>query len=444
MRSSLTLRKSDRMIRERAGERRADVAGLLLVLLGSLFGAAVPARAEDETAPPPLPNRLASSVAEAQKLVERVRGLPFRGPVASDLLPEAKLTAVLEKKLLEDLPTSFEAYTATLSALGLVEPSPDLKGRILRLYARQVAGFYDPAEKKFYVVPERSKEASGVSGLSVELSSLVEEALLAHELTHALQDMRLDLDRRMKALKESSDALLALQAFLEGEATVVMTEALLERLPPEARAAMSPDTLGQLVTSLSAAGSGDLEGAEGVPEFFIKELIFPYASGTAYIQAKRKGSPGWSAIDALYRHPPETTTEILHPDRPAWTRERLKEKDVPKAADVPKGAKLLYRDVLGEWIIATLLDRAGAGDAARTIAAERRDDAILFWEEGSERRVGFLWRIRCSTAAAAQKLSDALEPLYGSRIASRRPSRHVEGDVVTIRLDLPPTVVPAT
>jgi hypothetical protein len=244
-------------------------------------------------------------------------------------------------------------------------------------------------------------------------------------------------------LRESSDALLALQAFLEGEATVVMTEALFERLPAESRAAMSPDALSQLVANLAATGSGELEGADGVPEFFIKELIFPYASGTAYIQAKRKGSPGWSAVDALYRHLPETTTEILHPDRPISPRERLKERDVPKAADVPKGAKLLYRDVLGEWIIGTLLDRAGAGDAARAIAAERRDDAIVFWEEGSSRRVGFLWRIRCSSAAAAQKLCDALEPLYGSRIAARRPSRHVEGDVVTIRLDLPVSTSPA-
>src|SRR5262249_26343492 len=158
-------------------------------------------------------------------LVASVRGVPFGGTVPSALLPEKDLPKLLEKKLVEDLPASFDKYAATLVAIGLLDPTPDLLKHLVRLYSRQVAGFYDPAERKFYVVPERSAEGdSSLGDLGITTGSgagIMEEALLAHELTHALQDRRLDLDKRLKSLKSSTDALLAMEAFLEGEATVV-------------------------------------------------------------------------------------------------------------------------------------------------------------------------------------------------------------------------------
>ena len=56
----------------------------------------------------------------------------------------------------------------------------------------------------------------------------------------------------MKGLKESTDALMALQCVLEGEATVVMTEALMSRLPEEARGLFGADGLSKMVASLAA------------------------------------------------------------------------------------------------------------------------------------------------------------------------------------------------
>ena len=202
-------------------------------------------------------------MAEAQRLVEKIRGVPFPGTIASAVLPEKELPRVLEKKLAEDLPVSFDRYAASLVALGLVPPERDLKRRMLKLYARQVAGFYDPDEKKFFVVPERSAEAaSSAAGFGAGAEGLLEEALLTHELTHALQDRRLDLVPRMTALRDNSDASLALQAFLEGEATVVMMEAILARLPAETRAATSAE---QLLGSMAQIAAGASKGPKGSP-----------------------------------------------------------------------------------------------------------------------------------------------------------------------------------
>ncbi len=421
------------MIRGRGGGRPPAVAILVTLVTVSL---ALGATADDDApASSPLSDRLPAAVAAAQKAVEKVRGVPFRSPVASALLPEKQLGSVLEAKLIEDLPTSFEMYAASLVAVGLIDPVPGLRKRIANLYTRQVVGFYDPAEKKFYIVPERagSSAPDPAGDLGMDAARLVEESLLAHELTHALQDQRLDLDRRMAALRENSDALLALESLLEGEATVVMAEVLLDRIPPESRDLLGKDVLGEMVSNLALVGAGAVDGADGVPDFFVKELLFPYTAGTSWVRRKR--GAGWAGIEEAYRHPPETTAEILHPDRKT-SRTRLAPSDRPSRTEIPAKGRFIYNDSLGEWELLQLLDRSGAGDGAAEIAAAWQDDRILFFERSGSPSpgIGFCWRIRCSSPADAARLAAALLPLYAARPAGSRPAVHARGEVVAVDL----------
>ncbi len=404
------------MIRQRPRWRPAWGAGLglLAVLAAGPVGA-------DEAA------LLAARVGKAQKLVEKVRGVTFHAPVASALLPEKELEAVLGKKLVEDLPVPFEAYAASLEAIGLIEVSPDLLQRLTRLYARQVVGFYDPVEKRFYIVPERSGNSSGPAG------DLMEQLLLAHELTHALQDQRLGLDRRMKALGDSTDALLALQAVLEGEATLLMTEALMESLPAEARGALGSDPTQQVLDGLDSPAA--VEGAEGVPDFFVKELVFPYSAGTAWVRQKRKQG-GWAAVDAVYRHLPSTTSEILRPGTSLPARKRLATSDRPAPGPDQEASSTTWYDTLGEWVLGSLLERAGAGAEAMGAAAAWQDDRVVFFtpKERPSAGVGFLWRIRAGSPSAARRIATLLAPLYGGRPVGKRPSVTARGDVVEVAL----------
>lgn len=405
------------MIRQRPRRRPEWAAGF--ALLGVLV--AGPARADEAAL-------LAGRVAKAQKLVEKVRGLTFRAPVASALLPEKDLEVVLGKKLVEDLPVPFETYADSLRAIGLIENSPDLLLRLTRLYARQVVGFYDPAEKRFYVVPERSRDTAGPAG------DLMEQLLLAHELTHALQDQRLGLDKRMRALVDSTDALLALQAVLEGEATLVMTEALMASVSGDAREALGSDPTQQILDGLDNLAA--VEGAEGVPDFFVKELVFPYAAGTAWVREKRSVG-GWAAIDAIYRNLPSTTSEILRPGTVPGPRKRLVASDRPRPGHVPGGSSTIWYDTLGEWALGSLLERAGAGDDAKDAAVGWQDDRVVFFaskEPSYAGGIGFLWRIRAVSPAAAKRIAALLAPLYGSRPDDERPSVTTRGDVVEVAL----------
>src|SRR5664279_5637495 len=137
-----------RMIRERAAGS-PSIRPFAFALLAALLAAANPLAAGR-----PIAERLPEAVASAQKLVERVRGVPFPGTVASAILHEKELARVLARKLVEDLPAPFPRYAASLAAAGFFDPEPGLEQKITTLYARQVAGFYDPAEKKFFIVPE--------------------------------------------------------------------------------------------------------------------------------------------------------------------------------------------------------------------------------------------------------------------------------------------------
>jgi hypothetical protein len=357
-----------------------------------------------------LAERLPTAVSDAQKLVEAVREVPFPGPVPSALLPEKELAAVLERKLSEDLPVPFDRYAASLAALGLVPAGVDVKEPMTRLYARQVAGFYDPDEKKFYVVPERAGEAArGAAGLGPFAGRMIEEALLTHELTHALQDRHLGLSKRLKELRENGDAQMALQAMLEGEATVVMMQAILARLPDDVRGRISTESL---LASMAQMAAGGLEGADGVPEFFVKELLFPYTSGTEWVERKR-ACGGWSALDAAWKRPPGTTAEILHPDRPAAPRKRIPDDGRPAAAEVPPGTQFLWTDRFGEWMLRTVLETAGAPDPAG-LAAEWQDDRIVFFEPRGDPGgpVGFVWRLRLASGDGARRLAGALAAFY--------------------------------
>lgn len=428
------------MIRD-AASGRPQAARLLVAAAAALLFSGSPQGSAQAVAEAPkapaaavepksLAERLPAAVSDAQKLVATVRAVPFPGSVPSALLPEKELAKVLEQKLSEDLPVPFDRYAASLAALGLVPPGADLKEPMTRLYARQVAGFYDPDEKKFYVVPERVGEAArGAAGLGPLADRMMEDALLTHELMHALQDRHLDLSKRLKGLRENGDAQMALQAMLEGEATVVMMQAVLSRLPPDLRDRLST---GSLLASMAQMAAGGLEGADGVPEFFVKELLFPYTSGTEWVEKKRAGG-GWAALDAAWKHPPGTTAEILHPDRPVAPRKRIPDPSRPASAEIPPGTRLLWNDRFGEWMLRTVLEAAGAPDPAG-LAAEWQDDRIAFFEPTGVRNgpVGFAWRLRLSSNDGARRLADVLATFYEPDETDSGAEVSRTDDVVTV------------
>jgi hypothetical protein len=372
---------------ERKNTRRAAVAGVLLT--ASLGAAATPV-ANSALLP--------ARIAETARAVERVRGRHFERAVPATEIDGVELKKVLRTKLFEGFPASADDTIRTLVALGFIEDTPNLIDRLLDFYASQVVAFYDPEPRRFFLV-RGAVDALPQSGETAALGAAgAEKMIFAHELTHALQDESLRLDRRLKELKDNGDRALALESLLEGEATLVMIRVTLADLAG-AESAEIEDSLAPL---LSAGALEKANVPKDLPDYFVEQLFFPYADGTAYVRRLVKAG-GWAAIDRLWKNPPASTSEILHEGATFTPAENL----LPAAADrqAPPGFHPLYTDTVGEWGIRFLLRRAMEPAQADPIAAGWRGDRIAFF--GSGKSVAYFWRLRFDTPQSAERFGSA-------------------------------------
>ncbi len=334
---------------------------------------------------------LEERLAEARKTVESVRGRTFRRNVPAETVDGSRLRKLLAQKLQEGLVVDLDDYFRSLAAIGALSPTdlPGLRDRLLDFYVGQVLAFYDPAERKFFVSAAGKEKVGGFSG--------VEESLVfTHELTHALQDQYLSLDRLLRRLKSDGDAALAMEALLEGEATEVMIESAVQDLPG------GDEGIEAMLAPLLTASIGDLDpDAAKVPAFFSEQLFFPYSEGTAFVRAKKKRG-GWKAIDAAWDAPPTSSAEILHPDLPRITPGAPLLRD--GAVSPPAGATFLYSDSLGEWTLRFLFRKASVPEADAA-AAGWRGDRFVFFQGGG--RIAYAGRIRAADPPAALRILDA-------------------------------------
>jgi hypothetical protein len=357
--------------------RSLRVALLLLPLLSVAATTLLPAR-----------------IREISRLVENVRGRRFETAVPASEIDPASLKTFLRGKLADSFPASPAETLKSLAVLGLIDETPDLVERLLDFYASQVVAFYDPEPRRFYVVKGgASEDLEGVGS-----GEVAERLLFSHELTHALQDQTLRLDRRFKSLRDDGDRALALQCLLEGEATLVMVRVALQELPG------ADEAIEEALAPLLSAGALEMANApKNLPAFFVEQLFFPYVEGTAYVRrAVARG--GWKEVDRLWTDPPVSTSEILHDERrPAPATDLL-----PAGASRlgPPRSRFLYSDTIGEWAIRFLLRRSIPEAEASEAASGWRGDRIAFYASGDS--LSYLWRLRFESPAAAERFERAI------------------------------------
>jgi hypothetical protein len=320
----------------------APAAPLLLLLL--LAPAA--ARAEEEPKPADLLKR--ASVIE-QKTI-RLRGLRPKRPIAKGVLTRAEILKRVEEKLSKSYAEEeIRAEGAVWKRLGLMKPGTDYRAAMLDLLADQVAGFYDPIERKL--------------NLASWIPMAMQEPALAHEICHALQDQTFDLRRFVEPIRENSDRQLARSALVEGDCSGVMLEYL---LAPTGRdlSSFGSALLDQARTLLTATASDKFKAA---PLVLRESLLFPYIQGLSLILKIRARHP-WSQVNALFKKPPESTEQILHPEK--YTQGERPVRIVARPlASARAGYARLRQDVLGEFLLSIVL-RGGVSEEIANRSAE--------------------------------------------------------------------------
>jgi hypothetical protein len=338
---------------------------------------------------------LPARIREISRLVEDVRGRRFDAAVPASEIDPASLKTFLRGKLVDSFPAAPAETLKSLAVLGLIDETPDLLERLLDFYASQVVAFYDPEPRRFYVV-KGAAASDALEGMGS--GDVAERLLFSHELTHALQDQSLRLDRRFKSLRDDGDRALALQCLLEGEATVVMVRVALRDLPG------ADEAVEEALAPLLSAGALEKANApKNLPDYFVEQLFFPYVEGTAYVRrAIARG--GWKEVDRLWTDPPVSTSEILHEERrPAPATDLL-----PAQASRlgPPQSRFLYSDTVGEWAIRFLLRRSIPEAEASEVASGWRGDRIAFYASGAS--LSYLWRLRFESPAAAERFERAI------------------------------------
>src|SRR6202035_708564 len=371
----------------RAYSRTAIPALLLVAALAGSLAAERLARAAEKPAAPvptapslpslpagatPLPPALAARMQDLRRAAEEYRGLRFQREVPAVALGGRALRKVTAQEFAEELPPErMRSLAAALKAFGFVPEDLDVGRYYPELVASQQAAFYDP-DRKYLAVVELGaggREAGrGPAGgknqrqgldkaLGPDLARRTEEAVLVHELTHALDDQSFDLHRLGKTLP-LADGGAALLGLIEGDATVTMIDYMMQTRVEELPAFGDP--LGSLMRDPGALASlsPDMPGSKemaAAPAWFRDTLLFSYFQGFAFsLDVRRQG--GQKLLDYAFAHDPARSSEqLLHPEK--WYGKR----DDPMAiawpdlgAELPGYEKTADGD-LGEEGIAILL-----------------------------------------------------------------------------------------
>jgi hypothetical protein len=308
-------------------------------VLFALLMAAAPDITEQERAAEHA--RIEKLAAEILPEVAETAGFELGEPVKIVIITRAEVRDFLVKLLDETYPgDELERQSRTYAAFGLLPKDYDLRQGLLDLLHEQAGAFYDPRTKAF----------NSIIDLPEELKiPMVERVLVAHELTHALQDRVFDLQKMMEESSVDVDRGYAQSSVMEGMASVTMFVA-----GQGMQLKSLPDLGGLMRMSMGAAGSNPIMKVFAAsPKYLQETLISPYAEGASFMQAFLKANPD-EKMSAILARMPESGEQILHYDKYA-------EGDEPTVIDLSAvGAALpaswtpYYDNTLGEFDIRVL------------------------------------------------------------------------------------------
>ena len=348
---------------------------------------------------------LAALADQVRTRVAAIRGREFERPTPVRQISPEQTREFLREQMAE-LP-KIEHYWAVVRTLGLYRgPDRGAPEEMFEALYTLAAGFYDPQRKEMMVLWDLDQESR--------------EILLSHELCHALQDQHFDLERYFIGMARRADAnadeLLARQAVVEGEATLVdaiyqahaagipqPTHELLKKVLAD-QSFSNPDLWETWLAhpDLDDRGREQMRAAietrNRLPPFAFELFLAPYVDGARFVHAVQER--GWKEVDRLYGpQPPVSTEQILHPEK--WrVGEEYARISWPPFDERFADWKLLYENSLGErqWQavfraqgLPKLAEAAAAGwngDRFAIFRRHERDDMLMLlftvWDSPDE------------------------------------------------------------
>jgi hypothetical protein len=313
-------------------------AACVVALLPAVALAAAPEEAAD-------PRALVEAIAPR---VEAIRGLRFRTPVSVATAGDAAAREHFEGRLRSFWPedrmlVEQEAY----ADLGLLPRRTSLKASLLHALEEQAGGYYDPAQGAFVVLDD--------------MPAAMAPVIVAHELTHALDDQHFDTDGMLRRAGDDGERAGGVAAVVEGSGTLVMTLFIAREL---AEGRMKPESAREFQES----EAGQARRLKAAPQVLQRLLVGPYVLGMRFLlkgnlAAMPRESVPTADLERAFRDPPRSWEQVLHPEK-YWDDDR---RDPARPVPLPDLARTLGEGwtlagdgTLGEMILAILTEPPGA------------------------------------------------------------------------------------
>jgi len=311
----------------------------------------------------------AAELARINELVSGIRELTSDGEPNVALVDRDRIAAELAEELDDpDVLIEIANLEVLLKLLGLIPQDESLLEIERSLLEGAVVGLYNHETGELLVLADGE-----------ELSASA-KSVYSHEYAHLLQDVNFGLGDLFENAEQNSERTGALQALAEGEATFIETIYVARQFTDQDRA------------ELFNIDPESLAAFEAAPDFLRLSLQWPYLTGFAFVNSIWQQG-GMSALDAVWADLPETTEQIIHPEK--YRADEYPESllDLPDLAAVfGAGWEVRDMDVLGEAVIGIWLEALGVSrdSAAQAAGGWGRDRYVLLDGPSGESAMGLL------------------------------------------------------
>src|SRR5580693_2717923 len=271
---------------------------------------AQPAQPKEETKiTPRQAEELFHSVDEILAFDSKQTGLVVKKEVKRKLTSREEVVSYLTKNKDDKDTQRLRRSELVLKKFGLLPRDFDLEKLLVALLREQIAGYYDPKTKPVNLLDWVPMEE--------------QEPVMAHELTHALQDQAIGLDKWMKKgdkdlgeIKkeptaediENDEINDAREAVVEGQAETVMMQ---YELAPVGRSIADSPEMVESMEAQMANGTDDSKVFKDAPIFLRASLTFPYSYGMRFVIKLMEKGGREKAFAAVLANPPHTTRQIM-------------------------------------------------------------------------------------------------------------------------------------
>jgi hypothetical protein len=317
---------------------------------------------------------LFSLVDDLLKFSSQETGLPIKSDVKRQLTTRSQVESYLNKKFQEDEDAKrMQRSEIVLKKFGLLDRDFNLKPFLLALLKEQIEAYYDP----------KTKTVNMLDWIGID----EQKPVLAHELTHALQDQHTDLEKWSDqtpadvshSSPEDTDHLAkdeldtAREAVTEGQATAVMMDNILK---PMGKSLLSDPEVVDFIKQ-QMAGSENSPVLARAPLLLSESLLFPYREGLSFEQDVWMDRGQAAAFTGTLDRPPSSTWEVINPRE----YEKGHVPSVPLLPDIHPLVDKIYRpyDIgqVGQLDLHILAGLFGGEDAARNLTPAW--DGGIYW-----------------------------------------------------------------